>query len=302
MARPQKTGYDLSRQWFDFAFEKSECKVQHTALYMWIIELNNRLGWKTQFGLPTNDTMEGLSMTNKNVYLKTLQEIQEWGFIRIVQAAKNQYQACIISLCHIKYDTAQHTALDTALIQQRTQHSDSTVYDIASGIDTIDKPRNKETKKQGNKDDEKENSSLPSIEKQVEDFKKREKENLEAEKIKNPPVLRAAPLSMDEYEVKFENDRSLLEAACITRKVTEPEYREALRDFFLEKGAVEHVPISEKDIKQHFLNWLKFWKGNQAMMDRDDGKGKIARGKDVTNNATDRILQKLNNGYFNSAD
>lgn len=140
-------GYELSRQWFDFAFEKKECKVQHTALYLWIIELNNRLGWKSEFGLPSNDTMEGLSMSNKNVYLKTLSDIQEWGFIKIVKPSKNQYQSCIISICHIKYDTAQYTALDTALIRQDTQHR----YDTVHGIDTIDKPLNNETKKPINK-------------------------------------------------------------------------------------------------------------------------------------------------------
>ena len=47
------TGYELSRKWFDFAFEKKEAKTQHTALYLWIIELNNRLGWKVEFQLAT---------------------------------------------------------------------------------------------------------------------------------------------------------------------------------------------------------------------------------------------------------
>ena len=135
-------GYDLSRQWFDFAFETPECKAQHCALYCWMIELNNRLGWKKQFGLPTVNTMEGLSMTNRNVYLSTLKDIEKWGFITIVKLAKNQNSSCLIELSHIKSDTASDTALDKALIR----HGYDTIHDI----DTIDKPRNQETKKPRN--------------------------------------------------------------------------------------------------------------------------------------------------------
>ena len=131
--------YELTRKWFDFAFEKHEAKVQHTALFCWIIELNNRLGWKQQFGLPTNSTMEGLSIGNKNTFLSALNDLQDWGFIKIVKPSKNQYQSCIISICCNKKATALHTALDTALIQ----HSNS----IDNGTVPIDKQVNQETNK-----------------------------------------------------------------------------------------------------------------------------------------------------------
>lgn len=145
-------GYELSRAWFDFAFEKKEAKVQHTALYLWIVELNNRLGWKKEFGIPTLDTMEGLSIGNKGTYLTTLKDLQDWGFITIVKEAKNQYQACIISICHSKNDTAQATALDTALSQHSTQHCNGTSNSIDNSIGfstaPIDKQLNNQTIKQ----------------------------------------------------------------------------------------------------------------------------------------------------------
>ena len=139
-------GYDLSRQWFDFAFEKTECKVQHTALYLWIVELNNRLGWKKEFGLPTNATMEGLGIGNRGTYAKTLSDLKDWGFIEIVQESKNQYQACIIKLCLFNNEQAERQALDQALIR----HSDKQSSGIDTGTVRIDKPRNNETNKQGN--------------------------------------------------------------------------------------------------------------------------------------------------------
>ena len=139
-------GYDLSRRWFDFAFENAETKCQHTALFMWIIELNNRLGWKEQFGLPTYATMEGLHIGNKRTYLAALDDLCKWGFIEIIKESKNQYSSTLISICRSKKATALHTALDTALIQ----HSNGIDTSIEHGSAPIDKQRNQETNKQRN--------------------------------------------------------------------------------------------------------------------------------------------------------
>lgn len=139
-------GYDLSRKWFDFAFEHSEVKCQHTALFMWIIELNNRLGWKEQFGIPTNATMEGLHIGNKRTYLDALSDLAKWNFIQIISESKNQYSSTIISICRSKKATALHTALDTALIQ----HSNGIDHSIEHSSAPIDKQRNQETKKPRN--------------------------------------------------------------------------------------------------------------------------------------------------------
>jgi hypothetical protein len=142
----KNNGYDLSRKWFDFAFEHSEVKCQHTALFMWIIELNNRLGWKEQFGIPTNATMEGLHIGNKRTYLDALSDLAKWNFIQIISESKNQYSSTIISICRSKKATALHTALDTALIQ----HSNGIEHSIEHSSAPIDKQRNQETNKQRN--------------------------------------------------------------------------------------------------------------------------------------------------------
>ena len=140
----KNSGYELSRRWFDFAFENKDAKCYHTSIYLWAVELNNRLGWKAEFGLPTNATMDGLSIGNKNTYLSALQDLVTWGFIKIIKESKNQFSATIIALCYIENATAQVTALDTALIRHDTQHCNAT----GNAIVPIDKPLNKETKKQ----------------------------------------------------------------------------------------------------------------------------------------------------------
>lgn len=143
----KKSGYDLSRTWFNFAFEKEEAKAIHTAIFMWIVELNNRLGWKQEFGLPTQDTMEGLSIGNKTTYLSAIKDLTEWKFIEIVKESKNQYQSMIIKICHSNNVTARGTALDTALQRHRPRHSNGIESGIGVSTVPIDKPRNQETKK-----------------------------------------------------------------------------------------------------------------------------------------------------------
>jgi hypothetical protein len=120
-------GYQLTRRWFDFAFDKKEAKPQHTALYCWCVELNNRLGWKEQFGLPTLATMEGLSIGNKNTFLDTLKDLVEWQFIEVIQESKNQNISRIIRLRHSESATADYTALDSAILQQCNSYDTGTV-------------------------------------------------------------------------------------------------------------------------------------------------------------------------------
>lgn len=143
-------GYDLSRKWFDFAFENKAAKVQHTALFMWIIELANRLGWKEEFGLPTGDTMEGLSIGNKQTYYTTLNDLVSWGFVTVVQKSVNRYQSTYIRINKINEGDESKTSLDIAvLIRTATDTAITTATDTAIGDATapIIKPINNETNK-----------------------------------------------------------------------------------------------------------------------------------------------------------
>lgn len=306
MARTQKTGYDLTRQWFDFAFEKFECKAHHTALYLWIIELNNRLGWKETFGLPMQATMEGLSIGNKTTYSKTLRDIESWGFIKVVQEAKNQYQSCLVQICQYEKEPALSTALSSALNRHSDQHSTAIDTGIEFSTVTIDKPLNLETFKPLN-DEEKEEEipSSSSMQDLVDDFSERERKKLAEDLKTNPPELRAPPLSLDEYQEQMLNNQLLMETCCLTNKMNEGEFQLAIRDFFLQKKVIEHVPKDARDVKQHFLNWVPGWKTrtiNQIKDSRNAGKGKIARGKEITDAAADRIISKLQNGFYDDSD
>jgi hypothetical protein len=133
-------GYSLIREWYNFKFENpSKCKSVHSDFYCYIIDLWNRLGQKKEFGLPTSVTMECLGIGSYNTYKNTLNDLVNFGFIKIVSDAKNQYQSKVIAIS--KNDKASDKALDKANIKASDKAS-------VKATDTIIEQVNKETKKQ----------------------------------------------------------------------------------------------------------------------------------------------------------
>lgn len=131
------TGYDLSRNWFDWCFENPEkISPTHTAMYFFIIEHCNRLGWKEKFGLPMEMTKDAIGISNFRTYTKTFTDLVEWGFIKIYEKSKNQYSSNIIGI--VKNTKAHTKALDKAL----QKHSHKQVQKQSNSIVYIDKPIN----------------------------------------------------------------------------------------------------------------------------------------------------------------
>lgn len=133
--------YDLSRNFFNWCFENPE-KItgNHIALYFFCIEHCNRLGWKEKFGLPSSMAKEATGIKSYNTYGKCLNDLKEWGFIKIIEKSKNQYSSNIIAIS--KFNKALDKALDKALIKHSTKQLKSIV--------SIDKQTNnkQETNKQ----------------------------------------------------------------------------------------------------------------------------------------------------------
>lgn len=119
------TGYELSRNWFDFVWENPDLiNSHHTSLYLWLCEINNRCGWSDKFQITGKECMTGMSCKSYNTYKKCLENLIEWGFVKMVKRSVNQYQCNIIALS--KIDKAHGKALDKALIKHKTKQSGST--------------------------------------------------------------------------------------------------------------------------------------------------------------------------------
>lgn len=127
------TGYELSRQWFDWSYENPEkVNVTHTAMYFFIIEHWNRMGQKEKFGLPAEMTKDALGIKNYKTFSRAFNDLIDWGFLRIHQKSKNQYSANIIAL------VKNTKATTKALTKASRMHSAKQVH----GIVGVDKPNN----------------------------------------------------------------------------------------------------------------------------------------------------------------
>lgn len=109
------------------------------AIYCFSVEHCNRLGWKTNFGLPTTMVMEAVGIKSYNTYIKCFNDLVQFGFIKLVEKSKNQYSANIIALS--KFNKALDKALDKAMIKHKGKQRES----IAQSIDSINKPINNNT-------------------------------------------------------------------------------------------------------------------------------------------------------------
>lgn len=146
--------YSLSRQWFDWSFENPEkISPNHTALYFFAIEHCNRLWWRKKFWFPTEMAKDAIGIKSYTTYIKTLNDLVDWGFIEMIERSKNQYSSNIIALSN--FDKALVKALDKAIWKHVVKHCESTCESIVSiykqvptkkpkNIETIDIEKNRE--------------------------------------------------------------------------------------------------------------------------------------------------------------
>jgi hypothetical protein len=142
MAKNELSGYELSRNWFDWCFENPDLiSPTHTAMYFFIIEHCNRLGWKEKFGLPMEMTKDAIGIKNYRTYSNTLNDLINWGFIKLIQKSKNQYSSCIVAI--VLGAKASTKALDKALQKHSQKQCKSIVCIDKQELLTIE-PINKE--------------------------------------------------------------------------------------------------------------------------------------------------------------
>jgi hypothetical protein len=92
-------GYKLQRDWFKFLqLNSSNINTNHSALYNYIINRANTLGWVENIQLPTEFTMIHSGFKNAKTYRKTLTELIDLKVIRLVSLSTNQYNATIVAL------------------------------------------------------------------------------------------------------------------------------------------------------------------------------------------------------------
>jgi hypothetical protein len=142
------TQFELSRQYWDFAFENTDLVTPtHAALYFYCIDLYNRLGWAEKFGLPSENTMTVLGIKKGHTYNKYLNDLVQWGFIKMVEKSKNQHTANIIAMPkngtpNGKAHGKAHGRAINLLCQKTADHAARHRASNGHGTGHINKPNN----------------------------------------------------------------------------------------------------------------------------------------------------------------
>jgi hypothetical protein len=92
-------GYELSRVWFAYAYDRPEKFTPiDTALYFWIVEVFNRARWPEKIYLPSSQAMQHIGCKSYKAYINSFNKLEAEGFIIVAERSKNQYTANIIAL------------------------------------------------------------------------------------------------------------------------------------------------------------------------------------------------------------
>lgn len=96
---PKLNGYSLTHEWFEFVLENPD-KVSgnHTALYLWLVRINNRCQWREMFQVTVRELMEGMACKSRTTYSKCFKDLINWGFVDLRVKSENQHQCNVISL------------------------------------------------------------------------------------------------------------------------------------------------------------------------------------------------------------
>src|SRR5574343_1805952 len=120
--------FELSRVFFDYCINNPDrIKTGNIALYYFIIDHCNRLGWPDKIGLPSYYAITVLGISRYETYKSYLNTLVECGFVNIVEISKNQYSSTVISLngAVLKNRKANRKAIVNHTVEQWVDTPDS---------------------------------------------------------------------------------------------------------------------------------------------------------------------------------
>ena len=125
--------FEINKTWFSYVAENVNVKPIHTALYFFIFNKWNSLFWKKQFGLPTDNTMQCLNIRSYKTYIKALNDLESFGFIKFIERAKNQNTSNIVEMVN---NTKADTKATTKAMLKATTQSDYQ-SDVQSSVSIV---------------------------------------------------------------------------------------------------------------------------------------------------------------------
>lgn len=267
----------LTKVWFEQQANNPNCKSGHTALYFYILDLANRLQWKAQFGLPSLQAQDTLKIASWKKYHDLLNDLEQFGFIKIVEKSKNQYTSTQISLvyAYVKNAEPHIEAGIEAHIEPRIEASTS--YNKVNTIKTFKDDKDSAHDFSFSNPDEK--YSIDLTDENSKEYKEAYDDAVEylrsltdAERdmikkdlgLKQPYVYRVRATGKYRSFTQFVYQSYILmngvrEHMNIYPSINEKTFYEKLREFLTLKVAGDEYKNYNNisTFKSHFANWLK---------------------------------------------
>lgn len=143
-------GYNLTHRFFDWAFShRADFKPTVSALYFYLIEVCNKLGWKPEFSISAKECMEGMGVSGYNTYKQAFDILCEHGFIKVLKKSCNSYQANIITLLNFDRVTDEVTNKAPTEYERSNEQSNGDIHKTYKTNKTI-KTNSRNIEKQKN--------------------------------------------------------------------------------------------------------------------------------------------------------
>lgn len=232
--------YELSRTWFDFAFENPEkISPNHAAIYFFAIEHCNRLGWRDKFGFPTQMAMDAVGIKKHGTYMRYFRDLEAWGFFDVKARSQNQWSANIISLQNTLPKTGRaldramriHNAKCYAEISQSTRQSNGESTGQSNGESTGQST----------------GQSNGSIDKLLNHITLKP-DNLITQKEKTP---------VDFLKIGLAKDNAHMAIRAIHTKMDDTAYFKMLDAFYVEQIGCAKIWQNSNETQAHFVRWAK---------------------------------------------
>ncbi len=104
------------RGYYSIVFSgEHEIKPMHTSLYMFLLNQNNRCNWAEWFKCPFDLAMMGSGINAKGTYYKTLNDLQKFGFIKVIKGVNN-FKAPKIKIINLESSVSNLIPLSEPLL------------------------------------------------------------------------------------------------------------------------------------------------------------------------------------------
>ena len=143
-------GYNLAHRFFDWAFShREDFKPTVSALYFYLIEVCNKLGWKPEFSISSKECMEGMGVSGYNTYKQAFDALCKHGFVKVLKKGCNSYQANIITLLNFDRVTNEVTDKAPTEYERSNEQSNGDIHKTYKTNETI-KTNSRNIEKQKN--------------------------------------------------------------------------------------------------------------------------------------------------------